>query len=82
MSNQLAKSSKDFFAMPNVKAKLTELLGFNDSPEFHIELVEKIPLKKRIKTVTIKRDESLYQKIIEKVTLAREYYNRLLEEIK
>lgn len=58
-----------------------ELLGFNDSPEFHIELVEKIPLKKRIKTVTIKRDESLYPKIIEKVTLAREYYNRLLEEI-
>ena len=58
-----------------------ELLGFNDSPEFHIELVEKIPLKKRIKTVTIKRDESLYPKIMEKVTLAREYYNRLLEEI-
>ena len=29
MSNQVAKSSKDFFAMPNVKAKLTELLGKN-----------------------------------------------------
>ena len=26
MSNQVAKSSKDFFAMPNVKAKLTHRL--------------------------------------------------------
>lgn len=59
-----------------------ELLGFNDSSEFHIELVEKIPLKKRIKTVAIERDESLYESVIEKVTLAREYYNRLIYEIK
>ena len=30
MSNQqIAKTSKDFFAMPNVKAKLAELLGKN-----------------------------------------------------
>lgn len=29
MSNQIAKSAKDFFAMPTVKAKLTELLGKN-----------------------------------------------------
>lgn len=59
-----------------------ELLGFNDSPEFHIDLVEKIPLKKRIKTVVIKRDESLYESIIEKVTLAREYYDKLMAELK
>jgi hypothetical protein len=59
-----------------------ELLGFNDSTEFHIDLVEKIPLKKRIKTVVIERDESLYPKIIEKVTLANDYYNRFFEELK
>jgi hypothetical protein len=59
-----------------------ELLGFNDSQEFHIDLVEKIPLKKRIKTVVIERDESLYEQVIEKVTIAREYYNKLLAEIK
>lgn len=59
-----------------------ELLGFNDSQEFHIDLVESIPLKKRIKTVVIERDESLYDSVIEKVTLAREYYDKLMAELK
>lgn len=59
-----------------------ELLGFNDSQEFHIDLVEAIPLKKRIKTVVIERDESLYDSVIEKVTLAREYYDKLMAELK
>lgn len=59
-----------------------ELLGFNDSQEFHIDLVEAIPLKKRIKTVVIERDESLYDAVIEKVTLAREYYDKLMAELK
>ena len=58
-----------------------ELLGFNDSPEFHIELVEKIPLKKRIKTVVIERNESLHEQIIEKTLIAREYYDKLRMEI-
>lgn len=58
-----------------------ELLGFNDSAELHIELVEKIPLKKRIKTVVIERNESLHEQIIEKVALARVYAADLRGEV-
>ena len=58
-----------------------ELLGFNDSQEFHIDLVEKIPLKKRVKTVVIERDDKLHEQIIEKALLAREYYDKLRMEI-
>lgn len=58
-----------------------ELLSKWDDPSFYVDLVESIPLKKRVRTVEIKRDDSLHQRIIEKVELAREYAEKLILEL-
>lgn len=46
-----------------------------------IDLVEQIPQKKRITTVTIKRDEKIIEKIKQKVEVAQDYYQQLINEV-
>lgn len=59
-----------------------ELLGRNDDPYQHIDLVEKIPLQKRIKSVKIERDKSKIDELIERVQLVQPYYLAVVAEIK
>ncbi|MCK9080520.1 translocation protein TolB precursor, partial [Haemophilus influenzae] len=47
----------------------------------YIDLVEQIPQEKRITTVTIKRDEKIIEKIKERVEIAQEYYQQLIQEM-
>ncbi|WP_418066513.1 translocation protein TolB precursor [Rodentibacter caecimuris] len=58
-----------------------EMLSSYDSPERYIDLVEQIPQDKRITTVTIKRDETIIEKIQERVNVAKDYYQQLIEEM-
>lgn len=46
-----------------------------------IGLVEQIPQKKRVTTVTIGRDEKIIEKIKERVNAAQEYYQQLIHEM-
>lgn len=67
----------DFILLPTP----LELLRNDDDYEYQVSVVEKMPLKKRIKTVRIERDESLYPKIEKRVSDAREYYAEIVSEI-
>jgi len=58
-----------------------DLLKPYDNHEMHIDLVESIPLRKRIKTVVIERNESLHQQVIEKAEMAQEYAKKLILEL-
>ncbi|AOF53666.1 hypothetical protein AC062_1574 [Pasteurellaceae bacterium NI1060] len=58
-----------------------EMLNSYDSPERYIDLVEQIPQEKRITTVTVKRDNTLIDKIKERVSAAQEYYQQLIQEM-
>lgn len=58
-----------------------ELLKPYDNHEMHIDIVESIPLQKRIKTVVIERDNSLHEQIIEKAKMAQEYAKNLFLEL-
>lgn len=59
----------------------TELLKAWDNHEMHIDMVESIPLQKRIRTVVIERDESLHGEIVEKAALAQQYAKTLISEL-
>ncbi len=50
-------------------------------PTKYVDLVEQIPIKKRITTVTIKRDEKVIAKIQERVSLASAYYDELIKQM-
>lgn len=56
-------------------------LSSYDDPNRYIDLVEQIPQEKRITTVTIKRDEKIIEKIKERVEIAQEYYQQLIQEM-
>ena len=56
-------------------------LSIYDDPNRYIDLVEQIPQEKRITTVTIKRDEKIIEKIKERVEIAQEYYQQLIQEM-
>ena len=58
-----------------------ELLKPYDNHEMHIDMVESIPLQKRIKTVVIERDNSLHEQIIEKAKMAQDYADKLMLEL-
>ena len=67
----------DFVLLPTPHS----LLGYNDDEYEHIELVNNIPLQKRIRTVKIEYDEKLIEQARERVEFARDYYNQLFSEI-
>ncbi|HHF3694058.1 TPA: translocation protein TolB precursor [Haemophilus influenzae] len=67
----------DFILLPTPYDQLSSY----DDPSRYIDLVEQIPQEKRITTVTIKRDEKIIKKIKERVEIAQEYYQQLIQEM-
>ena len=67
----------DFILLPPPYDQLSSY----DDPSRYIDLVEQIPQEKRITTVTIKRDEKIIKKIKERVEIAQEYYQQLIQEM-
>lgn len=57
-----------------------DLLASYDNPEKHINLVEAIPQQQRITTLTIKRDNTVIEKIKERVSCALNYYQQLCQQ--
>ncbi|HHF3737476.1 TPA: translocation protein TolB precursor [Haemophilus influenzae] len=68
----------DFILLPTPYDQLSSY----DDPTRYIDLVEQIPQEKRITTVTIKRDEKVIEKIKERVEIAQEYYQQLIQEMR
>ena len=68
----------DFVLLPTPYDQLSSY----DDPNRYIDLVEQIPQEKRITTVTIKRDEKVIEKIKERVEIAQEYYQQLIQEMR
>ncbi len=68
----------DFVLLPTPYDQLSSY----DDPSRYIDLVEQIPQEKRITTVTIKRDEKVIEKIKERVEIAQEYYQQLIQEMR
>lgn len=58
-----------------------ELLGHYDEPEKLIDAVERIPLRKRITTISIKRDDAKIEQIKEKAEACQCYYDTLINEL-
>lgn len=52
-----------------------------ESEEKLIDLVEQIPQKKRLTTVVIKRDETVIEKIKQRVEAAQDYYQELIAQM-
>ncbi|ACE61118.1 translocation protein TolB precursor [Actinobacillus pleuropneumoniae] len=50
-------------------------------PTKYVDLVEQIPIKKRITTVKIRRDEKIIARIQERVSLASTYYDELIKQM-
>lgn len=71
------KAEIDFWLFP----MLDEMLSPYDDRTKLIELVEQIPLRKRLTTLAFCRDGKLIEKIKEKVEIAQEYYDSLINEI-
>ena len=67
----------DFVLLPTPYDQLSSY----DDPSRYIDLVEQIPQEKRITTITIKRDEKIIEKIKERVEIAQEYYQQLIQEM-
>lgn len=59
-----------------------ELLNDWDDIEQLVHMVEAIPLDERLTTVVINRDESMIEKIKQKIPLCQEYYSMLSNELK
>ncbi|QNS16214.1 translocation protein TolB precursor [Mannheimia bovis] len=58
-----------------------DLIGTYEDPNKLVDLVEQIPQEKRLTTVTIKRDDSVIEKIKERVAAAGRYYDELIQEM-
>ncbi|SEP87439.1 translocation protein TolB precursor [Basfia succiniciproducens] len=67
----------DFVLLPTP----LDLLTSYDNIAQHIDLVEQIPQKKRITTVTIKRDEEKIELIKERVEVAQKYYQQIIGKL-
>lgn len=67
----------DFVLMPTPEG----LLGFNDDPYDHIDLVESIDLRKRINSYVIERDEDKIDAIKEAVERCQKAYAELVREL-
>ena len=72
------KAEIDFWLFPAID----EMLSPFDDRKKLIELVEQIPLKKRLTTLTFRRDKKLIDRIKERSEIAQEYYQSLIDEIK
>lgn len=72
------KADIDFWLFPCPE----DLIGQYGDPEKLIDAVERIPLRKRVTTITVMRDEEKIERIKSKVEACRQYYEQLLEEIK
>ena len=59
----------------------SHLLGYGDDDYMHRDCVDKVPLKHRIRTVTLERDLELEQQIIERVQMAQVYAQTLIAEL-
>lgn len=66
----------DFWLFPTP----VELTKDWDDREQLIDMVEKIDIRERLTTVVIERDESVVQKIKDKIPHCQEYYARLMAE--
>lgn len=66
----------DFWLFPTP----IELTKDWDDREQLIDMVEKIDIRERLTTVTIERDESIIQKIKDKIPHCQEYYAKLMAE--
>ncbi|WP_422842063.1 hypothetical protein [Acinetobacter schindleri] len=66
----------DFWLLPTP----SELLSGWDDLEYLIDSVEKIDIRERLTTVVIERDESIIQKIKDKIPHCQEYYAKLMSE--
>ena len=58
-----------------------DLVKFGDDPYMLIDCVEQVPLKHRVKTVTIERDLALEELIKTKVSLAQQYARDLIKQL-
>lgn len=67
----------DFVLLPTP----IDLLSTYDSVEQHIDLVEQIPQRKRITSVTIKRDDKKIELIKERVEVAQKYYQQVIGKL-
>ena len=67
----------DFCLFPT----LLDLIKPWESEEKLIDLVEQIPQKKRLTTVVIKRDETIIEKIKQRVEAAQDYYQELIAQM-
>lgn len=68
----------DFWLLPTPE----DLLKPWEEREKYIDLVESIPLEKRITTVTVMRDEEKIELIKERVTACQDYYETLLNQFR
>lgn len=59
-----------------------DLIGQYGDPEKLIDAIERIPLHKRVTTVTVKRDPEAIERIQERVAACQEYYQQLMQEQK
>lgn len=57
------------------------LLSYGDDEYMHRDCVESVPLKHRIRTVTIERDLALEEQIKERVELAQRFADELLNDL-
>ncbi|WP_392559650.1 hypothetical protein [Orbus mooreae] len=71
------KADIDFWLFPPSEEMLSP---YEDRTKL-IDLVEAIPLIKRVTTLSFVRDESIIQKIKVKSELAQEYYEQLIKEL-
>lgn len=56
-----------------------DLISSYDNSEKLIDLVEQIPQEKRITTLTVKRDEEKIEKIQDRLSKAKSYYQRIIQ---
>lgn len=67
----------DFVLLPTPP----ELLSASDDPVDHIELVEQIDIRKRIKSFRVERDDEKIEAIKTAVDRCQDYYNELIQEL-
>ena len=67
----------DFCLFPT----LLDLIKPWENEEKLIDLVDQIPQKKRLTTVVIKRDETIIEKIKQRVEAAQDYYQELIAQM-
>lgn len=72
---------RDVFHVHYVLLPCPEKLVGYDNPDMLISAVEAIPLVNRVKTVTIKRDLAIEEKIKERCLVAQAYAKTLIEQL-